>query len=80
VSQPVQLSVWLTGQPHRAQRTGRYVSASIAHPGKMLPAIAAYTTPVTSSWTRYAIGTTLVEAVDADRGWPFRSRLGTLAM
>lgn len=35
-------SVWLTGQQQsRAQRRGRYLPESMAHPGKMLPAIAA---------------------------------------
>jgi SAM-dependent methyltransferase len=63
------LSVWATAQHDaRAQRQGRYLPASIAHPGKMLPAIAA------TAITRYTapgdlvadpmcgIGTTLVEA------------------
>ena len=35
------LSVWTTGQQDsRTQRRGRYLAASMAHPGKMLPAIA----------------------------------------
>jgi modification methylase len=45
------LSVWPTAQQtSRAQRAGRYLPASTAHPAKMLPAlarhaIAAYTQP-----------------------------------
>jgi 23S rRNA G2445 N2-methylase RlmL len=63
------LSVWATAQHDaRTQRQGRYLPASMAHPGKMLPAIAA------TAITRYTspgdlvadpmcgIGTTLVEA------------------
>lgn len=71
---PVPLSVWLTGQQTaRAQRTGRYVPASTAHPGKMLPAIAAQ---AIAAYTQAGdlvldpmcgIGTTLVEAVHAGR-------------
>jgi len=68
------LSVWATAQHDaRAQRQGRYLPASMAHPGKMLPAIAA------TAITRYTepgdlvadpmcgIGTTLVEAVHLGR-------------
>jgi SAM-dependent methyltransferase len=71
----VPLSVWLTGQqPSRAQRAGRYVPASMAHPGKMLPAIAAqaiadYTSPGDLVLDPMCgIGTTLVEAVHQGRG------------
>ena len=72
------LSVWATAQHDaRAQRHGRYLPASMAHPGKMLPAIAA------TAITRYTapgdlvadpmcgIGTTLVEAA-----WLGRRGLG----
>ena len=54
------LSVWATAQRDaRAQRHGRYPPAALAHPGKMLPAIAAtaitrYTAPGDSSPTRCA--------------------------
>lgn len=68
------LSVWPTAQDvSRAQRSGRYLPASMAHPAKMLPAIArhaitAYTDPgdvVVDPMC--GIGTTLVEAVHLDR-------------
>jgi modification methylase len=68
------LSVWVTAQRDaRAQRTGRYPAAALAHPGKMLPAIAA------TAITRYTrpgdlvadpmcgIGTTLIEAIHLGR-------------
>ncbi len=71
---PVPLSVWLTGQqPSRVQRTGRYVPASVGHPGKMLPAIAAqaiadYTAPGDLVLDPMCgIGTTLVEAIHLGR-------------
>ena len=36
-------SVWVTAQQDaKTQRAGRYVPASVAHPAKMLPAIAAH--------------------------------------
>jgi DNA methylase len=67
-------SVWATAQRDaRAQRAGRYLPAALAHPGKMLPAIAA------TAITRYTrpgnlvadpmcgIGTTLIEAVHLGR-------------
>jgi tRNA G10 N-methylase Trm11 len=67
-------SVWLTAQQcSRDQRRGRYTHASIAHPGKMLPAIARH---AIQTWTRpgdlvldpmAGIGTTLVEAIRLDR-------------
>lgn len=39
---PHDLSVWAVAQtPSRSQRHGRYVRESSAHPGKMLPALAA---------------------------------------
>jgi modification methylase len=41
LSAGIPVSVWLTGQqPSRVQRAGRYTDESIAHPAKMLPAIA----------------------------------------
>ncbi|GAA4223257.1 hypothetical protein GCM10022254_00020 [Actinomadura meridiana] len=67
-------SVLLTGQqPSRIQRKGRYTPESMAHPAKMLPAIAAqiiatYTEPdglVVDPMC--GIGTTLVEAVHQGR-------------
>jgi len=70
----LRLSVWPTAQRDaRAQRRGRYLPAATAHPGKMLPAIAA------TAITRYTqpgdlvadpmcgIGTTLIEAVHLGR-------------
>ena len=70
----LRLSVWPTAQRDaRAQRRGRYLPESTAHPAKMLPAIAA------TAITRYTepgdlvadpmcgIGTTLVEAVHLGR-------------
>src|SRR6201994_1174178 len=68
------LSVWLTAQqPSRSQRGDRYVPASVAHPGKMMPAIATkaitdYTTPGDLVLDPMCgIGTTLVEAVHLGR-------------
>lgn len=68
------LSVWPVAQRDaRTQRRGRYLPAATAHPGKMLPAIAA------TAITRYTqpgelvadpmcgIGTTLIEAVHLGR-------------
>lgn len=82
-------SVWLTGQLcSRDQRRGRYTRASIAHPGKMLPAIAAR---AVHTWTRpgeivldpmAGIGTTIVEAMHAGRtgiGVEYESRWSRLA-
>ena len=73
-SSPGLASVLATGQlPSRLQRQGRYTPASMRHPGKMLPAIAA---TVITALTRpgdlvvdpmCGIGTTLVEAVHAGR-------------
>lgn len=70
----VPLSVWATAQRDaRSQRRGRYLPGSAAHPGKMLPAIAAH---AITTFTRpgdlvvdpmCGIGTTLVEAVHAER-------------
>ncbi len=83
------LSVWATAQRDaRAQRQGRYLPASMAHPGKMLPAIAA------TAITRYTvpgdlvadpmcgIGTTLVEAAYLGRdglGVEYEARWARLA-
>ena len=68
------LSVWPTAQRDaRAQRRGRYLPESTAHPAKMLPAIAAtaiarYTEPGDLvADPMCGIGTTLVEAVHAGR-------------
>lgn len=67
-------SVLLTGQqPSRVQRKGRYTPESMAHPAKMLPAIAeqaitAYTEPGDLVIDPMCgIGTTLVEAVHLGR-------------
>jgi SAM-dependent methyltransferase len=70
--QPV--SVWATAQTSAAaQRKGRYVPESTAHPAKMLPAVAAH---AIEHYTRpgeivldpmCGIGTTLVEAIDLER-------------
>jgi len=70
----LRLSVWPTAQRDaRTQRRGRYLPTATAHPGKMLPAIAA------TAITRYTqpgdlvadpmcgIGTTLIEAVHLGR-------------
>jgi len=71
---PLALSVWPTAQhTSRAQRTGRYLPASNAHPARMLPAIARH---AISTYTRpgelivdpmCGIGTTCVEAVHLGR-------------
>jgi modification methylase len=83
------LSVWLVGQhPSRIQRRGRYLSASMAHPAKMLPALAAH---AITAYTRpgelvldpmCGIGTTLVEATHTGRdaiGIEHEPRWGFLA-
>jgi hypothetical protein len=64
------VSVWATAQSSpAAQRKGRYVAASTAHPAKMLPAIAAhaiahYTQPSDLVLDPMCgIGTTLIEAL-----------------
>lgn len=82
-------SVWLTGQqPSRTQRRHRYVPESLAHPGKMLPAIAAraittYTAPGDLVCDPMCgIGTTLVEAAHLGRygvGVEFEQRWAELA-
>ncbi|MFF4591474.1 TRM11 family SAM-dependent methyltransferase [Amycolatopsis sp. NPDC001319] len=68
------VSVWATAQTSpAAQRKGRYVPESTAHPAKMLPAVAAH---AIAHYTRpgdvvldpmCGIGSTLVEAIDLDR-------------
>src|SRR4051812_50002823 len=67
-------SVWLTGQhPSRDLRRRRYTPESMAHPGKMLPTIAAqaittYTQPGDIVLDPMAgIGTTMVEAMHLGR-------------
>lgn len=82
------LSVWATAQSGpRAQRRGRYLPESDAHPAKMFPAIAAH---AIAAYTKpgdlvidpmCGIGTTLVEAVHADRmgiGVEYESRWADL--
>ncbi|WP_194892105.1 TRM11 family SAM-dependent methyltransferase [Catenulispora pinisilvae] len=67
-------SVWVTAQRNsRAQRAGRYVPESVAHPARMLPDIAAHAiTSYTEPGDLVAdpmcgIGTTLVEAMHLGR-------------
>ena len=85
-------SVWVTAQQDsRTQRRDRYLPEAIAHPGKMLPAIARhaithYTRPGdTVLDPMCGIGTSLIEAVHADRHavgvelepkWAFLARAG----
>jgi modification methylase len=85
----LRLSVWPTAQRDaRSQRRGRYLPESVAHPAKMLPAIAAI------AITRYTepgdlvadpmcgIGTTLVEAIHLGReglGIEYENRWAGLA-
>src|SRR5215218_2325219 len=68
------LSVWpVAQQTAREQRRGRYLPASTAHPGKMLPELArsvirAYSQPGELVLDPMCgIGTTLVEAIHLDR-------------
>src|SRR6266851_4803860 len=70
----LRLSVWPTAQRDaRTQRRGRYLPESVAHPAKMLPAIAAtairrYTEPGDLvADPMCGIGTTMVEAVHLGR-------------
>jgi modification methylase len=72
--QPLPLSAWPTAQQlAAAQRAGRYLASSTAHPAKMLPAIArhaitAYSRPGDLVLDPMCgIGTTLVEAVHLGR-------------
>ena len=67
-------SVWATGQDTPAvQRRGRYLPESMAHPAKMLPAVAAHAIAAYSRPGELVldpmcgIGTTLVEALHQDR-------------
>ncbi|MEY9930202.1 modification methylase [Catenulispora sp. GP43] len=83
------LSVWVTAQDGpRAQRRGRYLPESDAHPAKMFPAIAAhaikaYTMPGDLVIDPMCgIGTTLVEAAHLDRlavGVEYEKRWADLA-
>ena len=85
----LRLSVWPTAQRDaRAQRRGRYLPESTAHPAKMLPAIAAtaiarYTQPGDLvADPMCGIGTTLVEAVHQGRdglGFEYEERWATIA-
>nr|WP_088979149.1 DNA methyltransferase [Micromonospora coxensis] len=71
---PQRLSVWTTAQQTGpVQRRGRYLPESVKHPARMLPAIAAH---AIAAYTQpgdlvldpmCGIGTTLVEAIHADR-------------
>lgn len=84
------VSVWSTAQADsRTQRRDRYLPASIAHPGKMLPAIARhaiehYTSPGDLVIDPMCgIGTTLVEAAHLDRlaiGVEYEKRWADLAL
>jgi tRNA G10 N-methylase Trm11 len=71
---PACLSVWpVAQQTARSQRRGRYLPASTAHPGKMLPELARTIIRAYSDAGQLVldpmcgIGTTLVEAVHLDR-------------
>jgi modification methylase len=87
---PTPVSVWATAQDSpRAQRRGRYIPESSAHPGKMFPAIAAHAIAVYTAPgdividPMCGIGTTLVEAVHADRvaiGVEYERRWADLAL
>jgi SAM-dependent methyltransferase len=83
------LSVWATAQSAGpVQRRGRYVPESVAHPARMLPAIAAH---AVATYTQpgdlvldpmCGIGTTLVEAVHQGRdaiGVEYESRWSDIA-
>lgn len=84
-----QLSVWATAQDGpRAQRRGRYLPESDAHPAKMFPAIAAHAITVYTQPgdlvidPMCGIGTTLVEAMHLDRmavGVEYEKRWANLA-
>ena len=84
-----QLSVWATAQDGpRAQRRGRYLPESDAHPAKMFPAIAAHAIAVYTQPgdlvidPMCGIGTTLVEAMHLDRmavGVEYEKRWADLA-
>ena len=83
------VSVWATAQQTQpVQRRGRYVPGSLAHPARMLPAIAAH---AIAAYTRpgdivldpmAGIGTTVVEAMHAGRdgiGVEYEARWADLA-
>jgi modification methylase len=86
---PEGLSVWATAQQTGpVQRRGRYLPESVAHPARMLPAIAAhaiaaYTQPGDLVFDPMAgIGTTIVEAIHAGRdgiGVEYESRWSDVA-
>jgi len=85
----VPVSVWLTGQvTSRLQRAGHYTPESIAHPAKMLPAIAAQAIQVYSRPGQIVldpmcgIGTTLAEAARHNRtglGVEYEARWAAMA-
>lgn len=71
---PLPLSVWPVAQTsHRAQRVGRYLPSSGAHPARMLPALAHHAIQQYSKPGELVldplcgIGTTLVEAIHLGR-------------
>jgi SAM-dependent methyltransferase len=82
-------SVWaVADQSSGVQRQGRYLPAAIAHPGKMLPALARQAIETYSQPGQLVldpmcgIGTTLVEAIHLDRhaiGVELEQRWATLA-
>lgn len=90
MAEQLPLSVWPAAQQmSRSQRLGRYVPESMAHPAKMLPAIArtaveAYTAPGDLVLDPMCgIGTTLVEAVHLGRsavGIEYERRWADLAL
>lgn len=70
----VPLAVWPVAQTSsQQQRTGRYVAASTAHPGKMVPALARRVVETYSTAGQLVldpmcgIGTTLVEGAELGR-------------
>lgn len=89
MGEPLPLSVWpVAQQTSRSQRAGRYLAESMAHPAKMLPAIArraveAYTAPGDLVLDPMCgIGTTLVEAAHLGRravGVEYEGRWADLA-
>jgi hypothetical protein len=86
---PVAGRIWMTSQhPSRTQRGRRYTPASMAHPAKMLPTIAAHAIATLTEPGELVcdpmcgIGTTLVEAVRARRpalGVEYEPRWAALA-
>jgi modification methylase len=74
VGEPFPLSVWPTAQAtSRSQRAGRYLPESMAHPAKMLPAVARHAIEAYTAFGEVVldpmcgIGTTLVEAAHLGR-------------